>query len=88
MRQGALDVAYALHPERFSSGPPKAALPPAEVNINPLEILAVTVNQAPTLDATNIPVVSPELASKNASHDTASTPRRETLAAAAIAFAT
>ena len=36
-RQGALDAAYALHPERFPNGAPKAALPPAEVNINPLD---------------------------------------------------
>jgi putative transposase len=86
-RQGALDAAYALHPERFPNGAPKAALPPAEVNINPIEVLAVTVNPAPALDASNIPVVSPELASKNASHATARTPRRETPAAAAVAFA-
>jgi putative transposase len=87
VRQGALDAAYALHPERFPNGAPKAALPLAQVNINPIEVLAVTVNQAPTLGATNILVVSPELASKDASHATASTPRRETPAAAAVAFA-
>jgi putative transposase len=86
-RQGALDAAYALHPERFPNGAPKAALPPAEVNINPIEVLAVTVNAAPTLEAPNMSVVSPELASKNASHATAKTPRRETPAAAAAAFA-
>lgn len=86
-RQGALDTAYTLHPERFPNGAPKAALPPAEVNINPLEVLAVTVNQPPTLDATNIPIVAPDVASENASHATASTPRREMPAAAAVAFA-
>lgn len=86
-RQAALDGAYALHPERFPNGAPKAALPPAEVNINPIEVLAVTVNPAPAPDATNSPAVSPQLASKNASHATARTPRRETPAAAAVAFA-
>ena len=54
-RQGALDAAYALHPERFPNGAPKAALPPAEVNINPIEVLAVTVNQGPTLEASSNP---------------------------------
>ncbi|HEY6557907.1 MAG TPA: hypothetical protein VI072_11570 [Polyangiaceae bacterium] len=32
-----------MHPARFPNGPPKAALPPAEVHINPLEALAVSV---------------------------------------------
>jgi putative transposase len=44
IRQAALDTAYALHPERFPNGPPIAALPPAEVHINPLEALAATVD--------------------------------------------
>jgi putative transposase len=65
-RQGALDAAYAMHPERFPNGAPKAALPPAEVNINPIEVLAVTVTPTVTLEALDIPVASPELASKNA----------------------
>lgn len=86
-RQGALDAAYALHPERFPNGPPKAALPPAEVNINPIEVLAVTVNRAPELDSTNINVAPTEPGSENASHAPAKTPRRETPAAAAVAFA-
>jgi putative transposase len=86
-RQGALDAAYALHPERFPNGAPKAALPPAEVNINPLEVLAVTVNQAPALDSTNTNAEPTELGLKNASHASAKTPRRETPAAAAVAFA-
>jgi len=87
-RQGALDAAYALHPERFPNGAPKAALPPAEVNINPLEVLAVTVNDGPSGGAANIPVASPDLTSENAPHAAAKTPRREALAAAAMAFAT
>jgi putative transposase len=36
-RQAALDAAYAQHPERFRSGPPKAAIPPATVYLNPPE---------------------------------------------------
>jgi putative transposase len=43
VRQETLDAAYALHPARFPNGPPKAALPPSEVHINPLEVLAVSV---------------------------------------------
>ena len=37
IRQQALDVAYATHPERFVKGPPKVALPPAQVLINPAD---------------------------------------------------
>jgi putative transposase len=43
VRQQALDAQYALHPERFPNGPPRAALPPAEVHINPLEASAASV---------------------------------------------
>ncbi len=82
-RQAALDAAYALHPERFPNGPPKAALPVAEVRINPLEVLAVTVNHASEVGSTS----TAEVPDENASHATAQTPRRETLAAAAIALA-
>jgi len=42
IRQQALDEMYALHPIRFPHGPPLAALPPAEVHINPLDALTVT----------------------------------------------
>ena len=86
-RQAALDEAYALHPERFPNGPPRAALPPDEVTINPIEVLAVAVNQAAAVDLTNSGGAHAEQDLKNASHATAQTPRRETLAAAAIAFA-
>ena len=34
VRQAAMDAAYVEHPERFVSGPPTAARPPAEVWIN------------------------------------------------------
>jgi len=44
VRQSTLDAAYALHPARFPNGPPQAALPPAEVHINPLEALAVPLH--------------------------------------------
>jgi hypothetical protein len=33
------------------------------VNINPLEVLAVTVNDGPSGEATNIAAVSPDIAS-------------------------
>jgi putative transposase len=48
-RQSALDAAYLAHPERFPHGPPRVALPPAEVSINPITADAVTV--APTASA-------------------------------------
>jgi putative transposase len=45
-RQSALDAAYLAHPERFPNGPPRVALPPAEVCINPITADAVTVAPA------------------------------------------
>jgi hypothetical protein len=56
VRQAALDAAYAAHPERFPSGTPRAAFPPASVHIKPLEVLVVTVasdavSRAPTPQA-------------------------------------
>jgi putative transposase len=86
VRQEALDAAYALHPGRFPNGPPKAALPPAEVNINPLEALTVAVCNTETISSAKInaaPLDDAALAhrSERASHATASTPRHETLAA-------
>lgn len=51
VRQDALDAHYVLHPERFPNGPPRAALPPTEVHINPLEALAIPVT-------TNVPFVN------------------------------
>lgn len=92
IRQEALDVAFAMHPARFPNGAPKAALPPTEVNINPLEALAISGHRAP-LASTNINAApladtASVLRSKKAPHATASTPRHEALAAAAIAFAT
>ena len=37
-RQGALDHAYAQHPERFPNGPPIVRRPPTSVAINPLSL--------------------------------------------------
>lgn len=75
VRQDALDAQYALHPARFPNGPPKAALPPAEVHINPLEapVVRVTVNARP-VDDDALPPSRPQMASRA----TASTPRHET----------
>lgn len=83
VRQDALDTAYALHPGRLPSGPPKAALPPAEVNINPLEALTATVCAIDTMSINAAPLddVARTLRVEDASHATARTPRRETLAA-------
>jgi len=73
VRQDALDAQYVLHPERFPNGPPRAALPPAEVHINPLEAVAVPmiVNAQATDDA-------PRSRSQLTSRAAASTPRHET----------
>ena len=87
LRQDTLDAACALHPARFPNGPPKAALPPAEVHINPLEALAVSVGD--TAQAVAEPIVVtvgdalPTLRSRIASDVVARTPRHQTLAAAA-----
>lgn len=75
VRQQTLDAQYALHPNRFPNGPPKAALPPAEVHINPLEALAIPVmgaNPAPVDDT------PPPSGVRMASRAAASTPRHET----------
>jgi transposase InsO family protein len=91
VRQEALDAAYALHPERFPNGPPKAALPPAEVHINPLEALTVCIDDADTptsinINAPSIDDMPPAGRSQKAPHATASTLRREALAAATVSF--
>jgi len=82
VRQKALDAAYALHPGRFPNGSPKAALPPTEVHINPLEALAVSVavNAPPVDDAL------PASRSQMAPRATASTPRHETPRSATAAL--
>ncbi len=45
VRQAALDAAHLAHPERFPNGPPRVALPPPEVHINPLEALTLTLDR-------------------------------------------
>ncbi len=92
VRQTALDTAYALHPGRFPNGPPKAAWPPVEVHINPLEALTAVVDQANQVRAgtsdgetcadLSINAMPSGDRSKIAPHPAASTPRREVQAAA------
>lgn len=74
VRQVALDAHYALHPGRFPNGPPKAALPPSQVHINPLEALAVPVQQVVASPAINAPLVDdnpPPIRSQFALHTAA-----------------
>ena len=80
VRQEALDAAYARHPARFPSGPPRAPWPPAEVRINPLEARTVSADDAESL--VNAPLIDDlrQAQSENAPHPTAQTPRREALA--------
>jgi len=87
VRQETLDAAYARHPGRFPNGPPKAALPPAAVHINPLEAVAVSVGDAaqeiaksPTSDS------FPTDRAQTATHAAAKTPHRESRAAATAAL--
>jgi putative transposase len=90
VRQEALDVAFALHPARFPNGAPKAALPPAEVNINPLEALVIDARPDPPasmkINAATLDDTTTVISAEKAPHATASTPRHEHPAAAAIAF--
>jgi len=82
-RQEALDAAYARHPERFPNGPPKAALPPATVHINPLEASTVLVTPAESpspaanINAPMITNAPHEPQTRKAPHAAARTPRRE-----------
>ena len=57
-RQGALDAAYAAHPERFPHGPPRVPMPPTEVHINPITAEAVSVLAKPSNDVAMQTVVS------------------------------
>jgi putative transposase len=51
VRQETLDTAYALHPSRFPHGPPQAAMPPAQVHINPLESLVISIDNTSLAEA-------------------------------------
>jgi hypothetical protein len=78
VRQETLDTAYALHPGRFPNGPPQAAMPPAQVHINPLESLVVSIDQSALAEAkppAGKPLILP--------HARANPPRRDALVAAA-----
>jgi putative transposase len=90
VRQATLGAAYALYPDRFPNGPPKAALPPAEVHINPLEALAVSVVHAEALPVNINALLADDMPStsrpQRERQATASTPRREALAAETLAF--
>lgn len=82
-RQDALDAAHARHPERFPNGAPKAALPPAKVNINPLEASTVVVAHAESATlavSINAPAMTdalPTPKTQKAPHAATRTPRRE-----------
>ena len=87
VRQAALDAAYAVHPERFPNGAPRAALPPPSVHINPLEALVVTVgSDAAVVANTNAPPDPLASPAQSAPHAAAKTPRREALAPATAAL--
>jgi transposase InsO family protein len=89
VRQEALDAAYARHPARFPNGPPKAALPPAQVHINPLEALTASASHAETTANGNaLPVndVPPASRARMAPQPAAKTPRPEALLTAAGAL--
>jgi len=83
IRQETLDAAYALHPSRFPNGAPKAALPPVQVHINPLEALAVTTgfaDQAANVNALPVDDTLPASRSQAARRAATSSPRYEALA--------
>jgi len=102
VRQEALDAAYGLHPGRFPNGAPRAALPPAEVHINPLDGVTASVAHAlqssPEVGGAERAAdprsddMSPGNSSRNSSGAAplaaARTPRREVRAAAAAAVPT
>jgi len=58
LRQVALDLAYGAHPERFTHGAPRVALPPAAVHINPLTADALTVLPAASAGHETLPPAS------------------------------
>jgi len=52
VRQAALDAAHRAHPERFPNGPPRVALPPTAVHINPLAGDVADLTPPSAIDAT------------------------------------
>jgi len=85
VRQATLDAAYAMHPERFPNGAPKAALPPPHVHINPLEALSVSVYNTEPANAPPAAAENPPANTMSKPHPAPraalSTPRHEALAA-------
>jgi transposase InsO family protein len=55
VRQAALDAAYQAHPERFPHGPPRVALPPSEVSINPTTSSAIVLGHEVSAPKTSRP---------------------------------
>ncbi len=89
VRQQALNIACALHPARFPNGPPRAALPPTEVHINPLEALSVSVGRADaTANINALPVndTPPASRARMAPQSASKTPRPEAPSAATGPF--
>lgn len=58
-RQGALDVAYRAHPERFPNGAPRVRLPPTAVHINPVVTEVVDVAALAADHAADLPDSAP-----------------------------
>jgi putative transposase len=58
VRQAALDGAYQAHPKRFPHGPPRVALPPAAVHINPLLADALDVHASRAVSAPSTAVLA------------------------------
>jgi putative transposase len=55
IRQAALDEAFQVHPERFPHGPPRVALPPSEVSINPMTSSTIVLGHEVSAPKTSRP---------------------------------
>ena len=62
-RQGALDAAYAAHPERFVKGPPIAKRPPEFTEVNPIGF--ISPEEADALEALAPPSTMPIVRAPN-----------------------
>jgi len=67
-KQRALDLRFAHNPERFVAGPPKVALPPSRVVINPVSPQDI---EAGATDLVNFPTL-PKVARAQAKYDLSS----------------
>jgi putative transposase len=54
-RQAALDEMYRKHPERFVAGPPKTAMPPSIVSINPITPEAIERGESSAVNFPTLP---------------------------------